>query len=219
MKRLCGPALRDDYGASLIQSGCVQGLLSSLVDHSPARHGISIHLEKGIPILEDVLGKLSVIFSRAKTGEPVCNRFGHVSPGSHGTSRQAMADRSPRSRWRKRGMKLTDVDHYAVELRRSGMPRPRAAATCPELVACVRAAAGGMRGQIRKDQIEDFCRTRGRYGYAPNQGRVPRRLFTSDTRWMRSRMVVKMRFYFQRKSLSRPYDAAFRRLLVFSRKE
>ena len=64
--------------------------------------------------------------------------------------------------------------------------------------------------------MEDFVRTRGMVGYAPTQGQFPRRLFTWDTRWMRCETTrSKMRYLFPKGVFSRPYDAAFRRLLVF----
>ena len=83
-------------------------------------------------------------------------------------------------RWRnlekalaKLGMKLTDVDRYAVELHNPEITSPSGSGDVPRTNYLTLAALAVMRGQIRKDQMEDFVRARGMVGYAPTQGHIP----------------------------------------------
>jgi len=132
------------------------------------------HLKKGMPILEDVLGGFAVILGPAKGGE-VCLRLDSTAfhPVRAGGSPQAMAEFLVEKPLAKRGMKLTDVDRYAVELYNPEITVPSGSGDVPRTNYLTLAALAFMRGQIKKDQMEDFVRVRGMVGYAPTQGHIP----------------------------------------------
>jgi hypothetical protein len=176
VKAFCaGPLYAMVHGASLIQS-CVCNKVAIVAGGSLAKLGMKFesHLKKGMPVLEDVLGSFAVILSPAKTGEP-CLRLDSVAfhPVRAGASPQAMAESLAEKPLAKLGMKLTDVDRYAVELHNPEITVPSGSGDVPRTNYLTLAALAVMRGQIKKDEMKDFVRTRGMVGYAPTQGHIP----------------------------------------------
>jgi betaine reductase len=175
-KAFCaGPLYAMIHGASLIQSG-VCGKVAVVAGGSLAKLGMKFesHLKKGIPILEDVLGSFAVILGPVKAGEP-CIRLNSAAfhPVRAGASPQAMVEFLAERPLAKLGMKLTDVDRYAVELHNPEITVPSGSGDVPRTNYRTLAALAVMRGQIRKDQMEDFVHSRGMLGYAPTQGHIP----------------------------------------------
>ena len=176
VKAFCaGPMYGIVHGASLIQSG-VCNKVAVVAGGSLAKLGMKFesHLKKGMPVLEDVLGSFAVILSQAKTGEP-CMRLDSTAfhPVRGGASPQAMAESLAEKALAKLGMRLTEVDRYAVELHNPEITVPSGSGDVPRTNYMTLAALAVMRGQIKKDQMEDFVRTRGMLGYAPTQGHIP----------------------------------------------
>ena len=176
VKAFCaGPLYAMVHGASLIQSG-VCNRVAVVAGGSLAKLGMKFesHLKKGMPVLEDVLGSFAVILSAAKTGEP-CVRLDSTAfhPVRAGASPQALAESLAEKPLARLGMKLTDVDRYAVELHNPEITGPSGSGDVPRTNYMTLAALAVMRNQIQKDQMEDFVRTRGMLGYAPTQGHIP----------------------------------------------
>ncbi|HZA54022.1 MAG TPA: DUF5940 domain-containing protein, partial [Candidatus Udaeobacter sp.] len=132
------------------------------------------HLKKGMPILEDVLGSFAVLLGRANAGEP-CLRLDSAAfhPVRAGASPQAMAEFLAEKSLAKLGMKLTDIERFAVELHNPEITVPSGSGDVPRTNYLTLAAVAVMRGLIKKDQMEDFVRMRGMVGYAPTQGHIP----------------------------------------------
>jgi betaine reductase len=176
VKAFCaGPLYAMVHGASLVQSGVCRKV-AVVAGGSLAKLGMKFesHLKKGMPVLEDVLGSFAVILSQAKSREP-CMRLDSAAfhPVRAGASPQAMAESLAEKPLAKLGMKLTDVDRYAVELHNPEITVPSGSGDVPRTNYLTLAALAVMRGQIKKDQMEDFVRTRGMVGYAPTQGHIP----------------------------------------------
>jgi glycine/sarcosine/betaine reductase complex component C subunit beta len=176
VKAFCaGPLYAMIHGASLIQSG-VCNKVAVVAGGSLAKLGMKFesHLKKEMPVLEDVLGSFAVVLSAAMSGEP-CVRLDSAAfhPVRAGASPQAMAESLAEKPLAKLGMKLTDVDRYAVELHNPEITVPSGSGDVPRTNYLTLAALAVMRGQIKKDQMEDFVRTRGMVGYAPTQGHIP----------------------------------------------
>jgi betaine reductase len=176
VKAFCaGPLYAMIHGASLIQSGICKKV-AVVAGGSLAKLGMKFesHLKKGMPVLEDVLGSFAVILSPPKAGEP-CLRLDSVAfhPVRAGASPQSMAESLAEKPLGKLGMKLTDVDRYAVELHNPEITVPSGSGDVPRTNYLTLAALAVMRGQLRRDQMEDFVRTRGMVGFAPTQGHIP----------------------------------------------
>ena len=175
-KAFCaGPMYAMVHGASLVQSG-VAKKVAVVAGGSLAKLGMKFesHLKKNMPVLEDVLGSFAAILSPAKPGQ-VCMRLDSAAfhPVGAGASPQAMAECLAEKPLAKLGMKLIDVDRYGVELHNPEITVPSGSGDVPRTNYLTLAALAVMRGQIQKNQMEDFVRSRGMLGYAPTQGHIP----------------------------------------------
>jgi betaine reductase len=175
-KAFCaGPLYAMIHAASLIQSGVCRKV-AVVAGGSLAKLGMKFesHFKKGMPILEDVLGSFAVILGPAKAGRP-CLRLDSAAfhPVRAGASPQAMAEFLAVKSLEKLGMKLSDVDRFAVELHNPEITVPSGSGNVPRTNYLTLAALAVMRGLIKKDQMENFVRMRGMVGYAPTQGHIP----------------------------------------------
>jgi glycine/sarcosine/betaine reductase complex component C subunit beta len=176
VKAFCaGPMYAMVQGASLIQSGVAQRV-AVVAGGSLAKLGMKFesHLKKNMPLLEDMLGSFAVILSAAQPGQ-VCIRLDSAAfhPVRGGGSPQAMAEFLAEKPLAKLGMKLTDVDRYGVELHNPEITVPSGSGDVPRTNYLTLAALAVMRGQIQKNQMDEFVRSRGMLGYAPTQGHIP----------------------------------------------
>jgi hypothetical protein len=175
-KAFCaGPLYAMVHGASLIQSGvCLR--VAVVAGGSLAKLGMKFesHLKNSMPVLEDVLGSFAVVLSAPKAGQP-CMRLDSAAfhPVRGGASPQAMAEFLAEKPLAKLGMKLTDVDRYGVELHNPEITTPSGSGDVPLTNYRTLAALAVMRGQIEKNQMVDFVKSRGMIGYAPTQGHIP----------------------------------------------
>jgi betaine reductase len=175
-KAFCaGPMYAMAHGASLIQAG-VARKVAVVAGGSLAKLGMKFesHLKKSMPILEDVLGSFAAILGPVKPGQTAL-RLDSVAfhPVRAGSSPQAMAESLAEAPLAKLGLKLTDVDRYGVELHNPEITLPSGSGDVPRTNYLTLAALAVMRGQIQKNQMEDFVRQRGMLGYAPTQGHIP----------------------------------------------
>jgi len=176
VKAFCaGPMYAMVQAASMIQSG-VAKRVAVVAGGSLAKLGMKFesHVKKDMPILEDMIGSFAAILSAAKPGQ-VCMRLDSAAfhPVRAGGSAQAMAEELAERALAKLGMKLTDVDRYGVELHNPEITLPSGSGDVPRTNYLTLAALAVMRGQIQKNQMEDFVRSRGMLGYAPTQGHIP----------------------------------------------
>ncbi len=175
-KAFCaGPLYAMVHGASLIQSGVCRKV-AVVAGGSMAKLGMKFesHLKNGMPVLEDVLGSFAVILGPARADEP-CMRLDSAAfhPVGAGTSPQALAEYLVEKPLAKLGMGLTDIDRYGVELHNPEITVPSGSGDVPMTNYRTLAALAVMRGQIQKNQMGDFVKTRGMVGYAPTQGHIP----------------------------------------------
>jgi betaine reductase len=176
VKAFCaGPMYAMVQGASLIQSG-VARKVAVVAGGSLAKLGMKFesHLKKNMPLLEDVLGSFAVILSAAQPGQ-VSLRLDSAAfhPVRAGASPQAMAEFLAEKPLAKLGLKLTDVDRYGVELHNPEVTVPSGSGDVPRTNYLTLAALAVMRGQIQRNQMDEFVRGRGMLGFAPTQGHIP----------------------------------------------
>lgn len=176
VKAFCaGPMYAMVHGASMVQSGLAKRV-AVVAGGSLAKLGMKFesHLKKNMPVLEDVLGSFAVILSAAKPNQ-ACVRLDSAAfhTVGAGASPQAMAECLAEKPLAKLGMKLTDVDRYGVELHNPEITVPSGSGDVPRTNYLTLAALAVMRGQIQKNQMDEFVRTRGMLGYAPTQGHIP----------------------------------------------
>jgi betaine reductase len=175
-KAFCaGPLYAMVHGASLIQAGICRKV-AVVAGGSLAKLGMKFeaHLKNNMPVLEDVLASFAAILGPPKSGEP-CLRLDSAAfhPVRAGASPQAMAEFLAEIPLARLGMKLTDVDRYAVELHNPEITVPSGSGDVPLANYRTLAALAVMRGQIEKSQMAQFVESRGMVGYAPTQGHIP----------------------------------------------
>ena len=175
-KAFCaGPMYAMVHGASLIQAG-VARKVAVVAGGSLAKLGMKFesHLKKNMPVLEDVLGSFAAILAPVKPGQAAI-RLDSVAfhPVRAGASPQVMAESLAEKPLAKLGLQMTDVDRYGVELHNPEITVPSGSGDVPRTNYLTLAALAVMRGQIQKNQMEDFVRARGMLGYAPTQGHIP----------------------------------------------
>jgi betaine reductase len=176
VKAFCaGPLYAMVHGASLLESGVCRKV-AVVAGGSLAKLGMKFesHLKNGMPVLEDVLGSFAVILGAPRAGHP-CMRLESAAfhPVCGGASPQAMAEFLAEKPLARLGMKLTDVDRYAVELHNPEITLPSGSGDVPLANYRTLAALAVMRGQIGRNQMADFVNSRGMPGYAPTQGHIP----------------------------------------------
>ena len=72
----------------------------------------------------------------------------------------------------KAGLKVTDVDKYSVEMQNPDVTKPAGAGDVPEGNYKMIAAIGVKRGDIAREQINEFMENHGMPGWAPTQGHI-----------------------------------------------
>ena len=175
-KAFCaGPLYAMIHGASLIQAGVCRKV-AVVAGGSLAKLGMKFesHLANGMPVLEDVLGSFALLLGPPRMGEPYV-RLDSVAfhPVRAGSSPQAMAEYLAEKPLAKLGMKLTDVDRYAVELHNPEITVASGSGDVPRTNYLTLAALAVVRGQIKKEDMKEFVRARGMVGYATTQGHIP----------------------------------------------
>jgi hypothetical protein len=175
-KAFCaGPLYAMVHGASLIQSGICRKV-AVVAGGSLAKLGMKFesHLKANMPVLEDVLGSFAVVLGAPKIGEP-CLRLDSAAfhPVRAGASPQALAESLAEKPLARLGMKITDVDRYAVELHNPEITVPSGSGDVPLANYRTLAALAVMRGLIEKSDMARFIEARGIIGYAPTQGHIP----------------------------------------------
>jgi betaine reductase len=176
VKAFCaGPMYALVHGACMIHAGLAKNV-AVVAGGSLAKLGMKFeaHLKNNMPVLEDVLGSFAVLLTPAKPGQPGI-RLDSVAfhPVCAGSSPQLMAEVLAEKPLAKLGMKLTDIDRYAVELHNPEITLPSGSGDVPRTNYLTLAALAVLRGLIPRNQMEDFVHARGMPGYAPTQGHIP----------------------------------------------
>ena len=163
------------HGASLIKAGVAQNV-AVVGGGSLSKLGMKAHrhIEKNIPILEDVLGGVAFLLGAGSGNGPRANLdiVGKHSVGCPSTP-QGIVEALVRDPLRRAGRKLCDIDKYAVELHNPEITVPAGSGNVPLVNYKMLAALAVMEGEIGREDIPRFVEERGMPGFAPTQGHVP----------------------------------------------
>lgn len=132
------------------------------------------HLDRGMPVLEDVLGGMAFLVAPDDGQAP---RIRLDAVGKHdiaaGSAPQAIMEALVARPLEQLGMKLCDVGKYAAELHNPEVTVPSGSGNVPRTNYRMIAALAVLRREIGPRDMEDFIRARGMPGYAPTQGHIP----------------------------------------------
>ncbi len=161
--------------SSLVQSGAVKNVVV-LAGGSTAKLGMNgkSHVEKNMPVLEDVVGGFAVLIGENDGVNPILRTdlIGRHTVGT-GSSPQAVMSALVTTPLDKAGLKITDIDKYSVEMQNPEITKPAGAGDVPTANYKMIGALGVMRKDIERPQINDFIENHGMVGWAPTQGHIP----------------------------------------------
>ncbi|MGH2377943.1 MAG: glycine/sarcosine/betaine reductase complex component C subunit beta [Candidatus Limnocylindria bacterium] len=171
----CAPVHALVVAGALVQSGVHRSVVV-VGGGSLAKLGMKMlgHLGKEMPLLEDCLAAVAILVGPAD-GSPVRLRLDAVgqhtvgSGGSAGAIYEALVS-APLDR---AGLRITDVDKYAVELHNPEITVPAGSGNVPRTNYRTIAGLAVQRGELRRDEIGSFERRHGMPGFVPTQGHIP----------------------------------------------
>lgn len=170
-----GPAHALVEAAALVKAGIFKNVVV-VGGGAVAKLGMNgrEQVAKGMPILEDVLGGFAVLISQ-NDGRNLIIRtdfIGRHKIGS-GSSPQAVMQALVAEPLDRLGLRITDVDKYAVEMQIPEFTEPAGAGNVPAANYRMIAALAVMRKEIERKDIPGFVQRHGLPGFAPTQGHIP----------------------------------------------
>jgi len=161
--------------ASLVKAGTFKNVLI-VSGGSTAKLGMNgkDHVKKGLPVLEDVIGGFAVLVSENDGVSPVLRTdlVGRHTVGT-GSSPQAVITSLVTEPLDRGDLKITDIDKYSVEMQNPDVTKPAGAGDVPNANYKMIAALGVKRGELDRNDINDFIIKHGMEGWAPTQGHIP----------------------------------------------
>jgi hypothetical protein len=161
--------------SSLVQAGTFKNVVV-ISGGSTAKLGMNgkNHVEKDMPILEDVVGGFAVLIGENDGVNPVLRTdlIGRHTVGT-GSSPQAVMTALVTAPLDKGNLKITDIDKYSVEMQNPDVTKPAGAGDVPTANYKMIGALGVMRKDLERAQIKDFIEKHGMEGWAPTQGHIP----------------------------------------------
>lgn len=161
--------------AGLVKSGVFKNVVV-LGGGSIAKLGMNgkSHLDKNMPVLEDVLGGFAVLISENDGESPIIRTdlIGKHNVGS-GSSPQNVIQAVVYKPLEDSEFKLTDIDKYSVEMQNPEITEPAGAGNVPLANYKMIAALGVKKGELEKKDLLAFTQNHGMPGFAPTQGHIP----------------------------------------------
>lgn len=132
------------------------------------------HLKHDMPILEDVLGGIAFLLTPDDGVSPVLrlDAVGLHTVGA-GSSQQEILNTLAVIPLEKMGLTLTSVDKISTELHNPEVTVPQGSGNVPLNNYKLLAALAVMRGEIKREELNQFIADKGMPGFSPTQGHVP----------------------------------------------
>lgn len=169
------PAHAMILAASLVQAGTFKNVMV-VAGGSTAKLGMNgkDHVKKDMPILEDVVGGFAMLVSTNDGVNPILRNdlVGRHTVGT-GSSPQAVITSLVTAPLDRGNLKITDIDKYSVEMQNPDVTKPAGAGDVPTANYKMIAALGVKRGDLERNEINDFILEHGMEGWAPTQGHIP----------------------------------------------
>jgi betaine reductase len=170
----CAPIHAMTLAGATVQAGLYDKVVT-VGGGSLAKLGMKYqgHLRAGLPVLEDVLAAIAVLITGDDGVNPVL-RMDVVGrqPIGAASGPQAMAENMVVAPLTRAGLKLTDVDRYAMELHDPDVTETAGSGNVPRNNYRIVGALAAMRGEIEKSEVGQFERTHGMPGFSPTQGHI-----------------------------------------------
>ncbi|RQD69654.1 MAG: glycine reductase [Tindallia sp. MSAO_Bac2] len=161
--------------AALVQAGIHQNVLV-VAGGTSAKLAMNAreHIRRGIPVLEDVIAGFAVLISENDGINPIIRTdLSGKHTVSTGSSPQAVITSLITAPLDKGGLKMKDIDRYAVEMQNPDITKPAGAGDVPEANYKMIAALGVKREELEQKEVATFGEKYGFQGWAPTQGHIP----------------------------------------------
>lgn len=169
------PAHAIIQGAALVQSGIYKNVLITS-GGSVAKLGMNAreHINKGVPVLEDMIGGFAVLIGENDGINPIIRTdlVGRHTVAT-GSSPQSVITSLVTTPLDIAGYKIKDIDRYSVEMQNPDITKPAGAGDVPEANYKMIAALGVKREEIEQKEVAGFGEKFGLPGWAPTQGHIP----------------------------------------------
>lgn len=170
----CAPVHALVIGAGLVASGIFNNL-AVVAGGSFAKLGMKFqgHLQKDMPILEDVIAGIAIWLSTDDGVSPVIrlDSIGKHEIGS-GSAQQAIIEKLVVQPLERLGMKLTDVNKYATEMHNPEITEPQGSGNVPRTNYRTIGSFAVIRNEIAREEIDRFVELHGMPGFSPTQGHI-----------------------------------------------
>jgi glycine/sarcosine/betaine reductase complex component C subunit beta len=171
----CAPVHALVLAGALVESGIYRSVIV-VGGGSLAKLGMKMagHLAKDMPLLEDCLAAVAILVgpsdaSGVRMRLDAVGRHTVASGGSAPAIYEALVS-APLERL---GLRITEVDKYAVELHNPEITMPAGSGNVPRTNYRLIASLAVQRGEIGRDGIDAFEREHGMPGFVPTQGHIP----------------------------------------------
>jgi len=171
----CGASHAIVSAAALIQAGVFKEI-ALVGGGSLAKLGMNLqsHVRKGMPILEDVLAAIAILVGEDDGISPVIrtDAIGMHRIGA-GSSAREIYEEVVVKPLNKLGKRIIDVDKYAPQMHNPEITVPARRPDTPLINYRALGALAALRGEIGREEIDDFVRKHGMPGFSPTQGHIP----------------------------------------------
>ncbi|MCG0275587.1 MAG: DUF5940 domain-containing protein [Thermosediminibacteraceae bacterium] len=176
MRGFCaGPTHALISAAALVSAGVYKNVVV-VAGGAAAKLGMNgrDHVNKGMPVLEDVLGGFAVLVS-SNDGENPVIRLDSIGkhPIAAGAAPQAVMQNIVYNPLDRLNLKAFEVDKYAPELQNPEITEPAGAGDVPKANYKMIAAIAVKRGELKREEMDSFVEKHGVIGFAPTQGHIP----------------------------------------------
>jgi len=176
IKAFCAAPVHALIAAAAMVASGLHKYVVVLGGGSQAKMGMKFraHLRNGVPIMEDCLASMAFIVG-PDNGDAMRIRLDLTGkhPIGAGSSAQAVYQALVADPLERAGLKMTDVDRYAVEMHNPEITEPGDSGDVPKTNYRTLAAMAVLRGEIERDEMDEFVTRRGMPGFSPTQGHIP----------------------------------------------
>jgi glycine/sarcosine/betaine reductase complex component C subunit beta len=170
----CGPNHAVALAGALVQSGVINQVIV-VGGCSLAKLGMKAegHLDKGMPILEDLLAGFAILVAPDDGDSPILrlDALGRHAVKAQ-SSQRAILEALVSEPLRKLGLRFDQVDRYATELHNPEVTEPVGSGNVPLTNYKMIGGLAVLAGQLSTSEIPAFIETHGMPGFAPTQGHV-----------------------------------------------
>jgi hypothetical protein len=170
----CAPVHALALGGALVRSQLFQNV-AIVGGGSLAKLGMKFqgHLRAGMPVLEDVLAAVAVVLGPDDGINPVLRLdVSGRHPAGASSSPQVMAQHMVQAPLQRAGLRITDVDKFALEMHDPDVTETAGSGNVPRNNYRILASLAVVGGEIAREELPQFERRHGMPGFSPTQGHI-----------------------------------------------